>query len=87
MRNPANPPAKHILRPHHVNLLSIIVLAFGTFEGTPDGPLPAPFLLHLYRILIRELSEVRLLLHLMCIRSTVCRSWNPKASAISQQRS
>ncbi|EPT05996.1 hypothetical protein FOMPIDRAFT_1154647 [Fomitopsis schrenkii] len=58
MRNPADPPVKHILRPHHINLLAIIVLTFGTFEGPPDGPLPGPFLLHLYRILIRELSEV-----------------------------
>lgn len=87
MRNPANPPAKHILRPHHVNLLSIIVLAFGTFEGTPDGPLPAPFLLHLYRILIRELSEVRLILYMPYMCLNICRSWSPKASAILRQRS
>ncbi|KAH9934779.1 uncharacterized protein B0H18DRAFT_978208 [Fomitopsis serialis] len=58
MRNPANPPIKHILRPHHINLLVIVVLAFQTFDHAPDGPLPAPFMLHLYRILIRELSEV-----------------------------
>ncbi|KAH9842804.1 uncharacterized protein C8Q71DRAFT_734655 [Rhodofomes roseus] len=58
MRNPANPPVKHILRPHHVNLLAIIVLAFQTFDYAPEGPLPGPFMLHLYRILIRELSEV-----------------------------
>lgn len=50
------PPADHILRPHHFALLSIFVLAFKEFETTP---LPSPFLLHVYRLLLNEVSEAR----------------------------
>lgn len=78
MRNPADPPVKHILRPHHINLLAIIVLTFGTFEGPPDGPLPGPFLLHLYRILIRELSEVSVLVHDIVPESDSLQVMEPK---------
>ncbi|KAF8741003.1 hypothetical protein AX14_006207 [Amanita brunnescens Koide BX004] len=49
------PPTEHILRPHHVALLTIYVLTFKTFHATT---LPSPFTLHLYRLLLNETSEV-----------------------------
>ncbi|KAJ7582745.1 hypothetical protein C8J56DRAFT_791650 [Mycena floridula] len=48
------PPAAHVLRPHHVDLLTIIVLAFKEFESRP---LPAPFLLHVFRVLLNEMRR------------------------------
>ncbi|KZT11383.1 uncharacterized protein LAESUDRAFT_755040 [Laetiporus sulphureus 93-53] len=47
-------PTRHILRPHHVNILKLMMLAFHSYNGS----LPPPFLLHLYRILMREVAEV-----------------------------
>ena len=52
------PPTEHILRPHHVALLTIYVLTFKTFHATT---LPSPFTLHLYRLLLNETSEVGIL--------------------------
>ncbi|KAF8350736.1 hypothetical protein F5887DRAFT_940689 [Amanita rubescens] len=48
------PPTEHILRPHHVALLTIFILTFKTFHSTT---LPSPFILHLYRLLLNEVSE------------------------------
>ncbi|KAK2466948.1 hypothetical protein APHAL10511_001206 [Amanita phalloides] len=49
------PPTEHVLRPHHIALLTIFVLAFKTFHS---ATLPSPFTLHLYRLLLNEASEV-----------------------------
>ncbi|KAJ3556968.1 hypothetical protein NP233_g11854 [Leucocoprinus birnbaumii] len=49
------PPTEHVVRPHHIGLLSILSLAF------KDGQykeFPSPFTLHLYRCLLNEISEV-----------------------------
>ncbi|KAH0583911.1 hypothetical protein H2248_009503 [Termitomyces sp. 'cryptogamus'] len=51
----APPPTDHVLRPHHVDLLIILVFAF----KEPDcKDIPPAFLLHLYRTLLNEISEV-----------------------------
>lgn len=44
----------HVLRPHHVSLLMIMMCVFKEMHRK----LPAAFLLHVYRILLREVSEV-----------------------------
>ncbi|EKM82711.1 hypothetical protein AGABI1DRAFT_118153 [Agaricus bisporus var. burnettii JB137-S8] len=49
------PPTEHILRPHHIGLLSILSLAF---RDTDSKNFPNPFTLHLYRCLLNEISEV-----------------------------
>jgi hypothetical protein len=54
------PPTEHILRPHHVALLTIFILTFKTFHSTT---LPSPFILHLYRLLLNEVSEVGILIY------------------------
>jgi anaphase-promoting complex subunit 5 len=55
MMDEAPPPTEHIVRPHHIGLLSILSLAFkdGGFKE-----FPSPFTLHLYRCLLNEISEV-----------------------------
>ncbi|KAH9951375.1 hypothetical protein B0H21DRAFT_849637 [Amylocystis lapponica] len=53
--NDAPPPTNHILRPHHVQILRILMLTFKIYE---DGSLPQPFLLHIYRVVLSEISEV-----------------------------
>lgn len=51
----APPPTAHVLRPHHVGLLTIFMLIF----KEPDAmKIPSDFLLHLYRVLLTEVSEV-----------------------------
>lgn len=52
-----SPPTMHILRPHHLDLLTVFVLVFREFELRP---LPQLFLLHLYRLLLNEVSEARI---------------------------
>ncbi|KXN82084.1 hypothetical protein AN958_03242 [Leucoagaricus sp. SymC.cos] len=49
------PPTEHVVRPHHIGLLSILSLAFkdGDYKD-----FPASFTLHLYRCLLNEISEV-----------------------------
>ncbi|KDQ60855.1 hypothetical protein JAAARDRAFT_31853 [Jaapia argillacea MUCL 33604] len=49
------PPTSHILRPHHIGLLTIFMLAFKEYE---NRKLPPAFVLHLYRVLMFETSEV-----------------------------
>lgn len=51
----APPPTDHVLRPHHVDLLTILVFAFKEPECKD---IPPAFLLHLYRTLLNEISEV-----------------------------
>ncbi|CAK5277710.1 unnamed protein product [Mycena citricolor] len=48
------PPTEHVLRAHHVGLLTLFSLTFKEFEGK----LPPAFLLHIYRLLLNEVSEV-----------------------------
>ncbi|KAI6127304.1 hypothetical protein F5141DRAFT_1086965 [Pisolithus sp. B1] len=51
---PGSPPPRHnVLRPHHVDLFAMILLAFKEFHGK----LPQQFLLYIYRFLIVEVSE------------------------------
>jgi hypothetical protein len=52
------PPTEHILRPHHVGLLTILVL---TFKELISKTVPPPFTLHLYRELLNEISEACLI--------------------------
>ncbi|KAK0466412.1 uncharacterized protein EV420DRAFT_1261755 [Desarmillaria tabescens] len=46
---------QHILRPHHVVLLTLFMLVFREYDVKL---LPQPFLLHIYRLLMNEVSEV-----------------------------
>lgn len=48
-------PTVHVLRPHHVGLLSIILLTFR--EGVMKN-LPLSFALSVFRILLNEVAEV-----------------------------
>lgn len=51
---PGSPPPGHnVLRPHHVDVFAMILLAFKEFHGK----LPQQFLLYIYRFLIVEVSE------------------------------
>ena len=52
----APPPTDHVLRPHHVALLSILMVAFKELE---IKKFPSPFALHIYRVLLNEIAEVR----------------------------
>jgi anaphase-promoting complex subunit 5 len=49
------PPTEHVLRPHHVGLLTVFMLALKEFESRT---LPPPFMIHIYRVLLNEVSEV-----------------------------
>jgi hypothetical protein len=51
----APPPTDHVLRPHHVALLTIFIL---TFKELDSKAIPSLFTLHLYRELLKEVSEV-----------------------------
>ena len=53
------PPTEHILRPHHVGLLTILIL---TFKEPDSKSIPSPFTLHLYRELLNEISEACLIM-------------------------
>lgn len=52
----APPPTNHVLRPHHIDLLAAFLLLFKEYEAK----LPSPFTLHVYRVLLNEVSEARL---------------------------
>jgi hypothetical protein len=51
------PPTHHILRPHHIFLLAVFLITFKDFESKDLPPL---FVLHIYRFLLNEVSEVRM---------------------------
>lgn len=51
----APPPTVHVLRPHHVATLTILVLLF---KDPDSSKISADFLLHLYRVVLTEVSEV-----------------------------
>jgi len=70
----APPPTNHILRPHHIDLLAIFLLLFKEYEPK----LPAPFTLHVYRVLLDEVAEARLLkLDMSSEYSVITRFQNP----------
>lgn len=50
------PPTVHTLRPHHISLLAVFLLLFKEYEAS----LPLPFTLHVYRVLLNQVSEARL---------------------------
>ncbi|KAF8163271.1 hypothetical protein B0H34DRAFT_694755 [Crassisporium funariophilum] len=51
----APPPTDHVLRPHHITLLTILMMAFKDLE---IKKFPAAFALHIHRILLNEVSEI-----------------------------
>ncbi|PCH38233.1 hypothetical protein WOLCODRAFT_64717 [Wolfiporia cocos MD-104 SS10] len=59
---PAAPlnPTSHVLRPHHIVLLKLMkmTLRWDLHPTSPISPLPPPYLLNIYRILLREIAEV-----------------------------
>lgn len=57
---PAYSRSSHVLRPHHILLLFIIHLSILPLDDE-DSTLPKPFALALHRIVLREVSEVRLM--------------------------
>ena len=52
----APPPTDHVLRPHHIALLCILVVAFKELE---IKKFTFPFALHIHRVLLNEIAEVR----------------------------
>ncbi|OJA21603.1 hypothetical protein AZE42_01675 [Rhizopogon vesiculosus] len=50
------PPVHHVLRPHHIDLIAMLLLIFKEFEL--QKTLPKDFLLYMYRVLLMETSEV-----------------------------
>ena len=52
---PLLPPTSHTLRPYHLQTLKLLSLVFHKYG---DGRLPAHFVLHMYRVLLIEISEV-----------------------------
>lgn len=52
------PPVHHVLRPHHIDLIAMLLLIFKEYEL--QKTLPKDFLLYMYRVLLMETSEVGL---------------------------
>lgn len=52
----APPPSEHVLRPHHIALLTIVMMAFKDLE---IKKFPTAFALHIHRVLLNEIAEVR----------------------------
>jgi len=52
------PPVHHVLRPHHIDLIAMLLLIFKEFEL--QKTLPKEFLLYMYRVLLMDTSDVRL---------------------------
>lgn len=52
---PILPPTSHTLRPHHLQIVKLLLLVFHKYG---DERLPPPFVLHMYRVLLAEISEV-----------------------------
>ncbi|EMD38521.1 hypothetical protein CERSUDRAFT_82798 [Gelatoporia subvermispora B] len=55
MSDPPAPPTSHVLRPHHIQLLTLLLVAFTSFD---EKTFSQPFLLALYRFALQEISEV-----------------------------
>jgi hypothetical protein len=58
------PPTHHVLRPHHVFLLTVFLITFKEFESKD---LPPTFVLHIYRFLLNEVSEVSPTFHITTV--------------------
>lgn len=70
------PPTDHVLRPHHVVLLTIIILVF----KEPDSKtLPPDFCVHVYREILNEVSEVGLVVDIPFLRSSPPKVAQPKS--------
>ncbi|KAJ3479190.1 hypothetical protein NLI96_g9229 [Meripilus lineatus] len=50
------PPTSHTLQPHHLQVLKLLSLVYHKYS---DDQLPANFILHVYRVVLAEISEVR----------------------------
>ncbi|OCH95526.1 hypothetical protein OBBRIDRAFT_816439 [Obba rivulosa] len=55
MIDTAAPRTSHVLRPHHIQLLTLLLVAFTSFE---EKTFPQPFFLALYRFALQEIAEV-----------------------------
>lgn len=53
------PPATFVLRPHHIEILKVFAVAF---QELREQKLPNQYMLHVYRVLMQEVSEV----HYVC---------------------
>lgn len=53
--------APHVLRPHHIALLMVMMGLFKEMHGR----LPFEYVLHVYRVLLREVSEVLMVNHML----------------------
>lgn len=62
------PPTTHTLKPHHLQILKIFSTVFHQFA---EKKLPSEFLLHMYRILLEEVAEVRI--------NITCAFWETKS--------
>lgn len=51
------PPTNHVLRPHHISLLVIFMIAFKDMKEMDQKLLSPAFLLHMYRMLLSETAE------------------------------
>jgi len=51
----APPPTDHVLRPHHITLLSVLMMAFKDLE---IKRFPSQFALHIHQTLLTEIAEV-----------------------------
>ncbi|KAF9500899.1 ARM repeat-containing protein [Pleurotus eryngii] len=61
-------PTVHILRPHHITLLAVILLALKEIESKNLAP---AFSLHIYRVLLNEVIERRHIFGYFCRRCFV----------------
>ncbi|GLB34986.1 putative microtubule associated protein [Lyophyllum shimeji] len=82
MEDAPPPPTDHVLRPHHVGLLTILVLTFK--EPADSRKIPPAFLLHLYRVLLNEISEVSRPMPYQELMQIVCNG--PSAESNESQR-
>ncbi|KAI0082698.1 hypothetical protein K474DRAFT_1702690 [Panus rudis PR-1116 ss-1] len=53
---PPPPPTNHVLMPHHLQLMKLLGLVFHEYK---EADLPKSFQLHLYRLLLVEIMEVK----------------------------
>lgn len=56
-----SPPTPNTLRPHHISLLMVIMLLYRHYPRKGFHP---SFLIHVHRVLLEEVVEVRLPIHI-----------------------